>query len=364
MIDNLVLIGVGSNIEPEKNIRAASLQLQNKVQLLHKSSFNYTAPLLYSDQPQFLNGAFLVKTKLSRERLKKQLKIVEKKLGRIKRKNRNGPRRIDLDIVVYNREIVDPDLYQRPFLKKAVLELMPTLKQEWQVANQIRYRGELQKIIELIKTYGGDQITGIVGAGHWFCDQEGKSSEIKIIILLNHSADLELEKLKRQIQEHNLDQLDNVPLVLHQLAEDKFNQQVVDFDETNITLGEINPLNYYLPLSYDKSDNLILQREFCNCGGYLLKLKILWEEKQNTERDRYWWRFLRTYFYHRLVKLTPDKKSGVSLPFFNLKEYFQESTDDLIHKAFRYRYADVDITENEKLQFQNKVIEELQTDLK
>jgi 2-amino-4-hydroxy-6-hydroxymethyldihydropteridine diphosphokinase len=35
---------------------------------------------------------------------------------------------VDLDIVVWNDKLLDPDFYEREYLKKAVLELMPNLK--------------------------------------------------------------------------------------------------------------------------------------------------------------------------------------------------------------------------------------------
>ena len=45
-----------------------------------------------------------------------------------------APRKMDLDILVWNGEIVDPDVYEREFLRRSVIELCPelekTLKEE------------------------------------------------------------------------------------------------------------------------------------------------------------------------------------------------------------------------------------------
>ena len=46
-------------------------------------------------------------------------------MGRIKTSNKQGPRIIDLDIVIWNNKIMDDDVYQRGFLKNSILELIP-----------------------------------------------------------------------------------------------------------------------------------------------------------------------------------------------------------------------------------------------
>lgn len=82
----------------------------------------------FTEQPDFLNGAFLIQTEDSWEIFNRKLKQIEIDQGRVKTENKNGPRSIDLDIVVWNKKIVDPDFYRRDFIKKTVLELIPDLK--------------------------------------------------------------------------------------------------------------------------------------------------------------------------------------------------------------------------------------------
>ena len=71
--------------------------------------------------------AFLVSTGLDREELERNLKEIEKKLGRVKTGTKFGPRTIDLDIVVWNGEVVDLDFYERDFVRNACCELLPEL---------------------------------------------------------------------------------------------------------------------------------------------------------------------------------------------------------------------------------------------
>jgi 2-amino-4-hydroxy-6-hydroxymethyldihydropteridine diphosphokinase len=55
------------------------------------------------------------------------LKELESKLGRVNTDNRYGPRTIDLDILVWNGEVVDEEVYEREFLRKSIKELLPDL---------------------------------------------------------------------------------------------------------------------------------------------------------------------------------------------------------------------------------------------
>ena len=59
--------------------------------------------------------------------LKDYLKNMEKILGRVRTENKNGPRTIDLDIVVFNNKIIDNDFYKYDFVRNSVLELTPNI---------------------------------------------------------------------------------------------------------------------------------------------------------------------------------------------------------------------------------------------
>jgi 2-amino-4-hydroxy-6-hydroxymethyldihydropteridine diphosphokinase len=67
-------------------------------------SFLYeTAPMYITDQPKFLNGAVEVYTSLEPHDLLSRLKAIEARLGRDFNTVRNGPRPIDLDILLYRK---------------------------------------------------------------------------------------------------------------------------------------------------------------------------------------------------------------------------------------------------------------------
>jgi len=125
---NKVVIGVGSNIDPENNIGEAKNAVANHHNLIKVSSFIETEPIGCKSQNNFLNGAFLIGTEMDAPTLKSWLKNLEKKLGRAKVENKNGPRTIDLDIIVWNGEVVDNEVYEREFLINSINELLPELK--------------------------------------------------------------------------------------------------------------------------------------------------------------------------------------------------------------------------------------------
>ena len=122
---NTAIIGLGSNINPQNNIRLARDKISSEVTLIKSSKLVYTEPVGYLEQDNFLNGALLVETDLEIESIVKLLKKIEIELGRKKTLNRNGPRTIDLDLLIWNDQIIDSDVYSRSFLKESILELLP-----------------------------------------------------------------------------------------------------------------------------------------------------------------------------------------------------------------------------------------------
>ena len=124
---NKAIIAVGSNIEPETHIERARKMIAAEHTLVAVSDLVQTTRQGFAEQADFLNGAFSIETGLDIEGLEAYLKGVEATLGRARTENKNGPRTIDLDITVFNGEIVDDDFYRYDFVRKAVTELMPEI---------------------------------------------------------------------------------------------------------------------------------------------------------------------------------------------------------------------------------------------
>lgn len=117
---NEVIIGIGSNIEADKNIAAMLEILRQKVEVRKVSPMIRTKPVGIVDQPDYTNGAVKIETALEQKELNTMLKGIEDEMGRDRSGPKFGPRCIDLDIVVWNGEIVDQDYYTRDFIRTSV----------------------------------------------------------------------------------------------------------------------------------------------------------------------------------------------------------------------------------------------------
>jgi 2-amino-4-hydroxy-6-hydroxymethyldihydropteridine diphosphokinase len=129
-----VFIGLGSNLgDKEGNIKQALLLLtEGGAEPILLSSLYLTEPVGFSDQPWFLNLVAEVETKLSPRELLSLAGKVEKELGRV-RSIKDGPRTIDIDILLYRDQLVEeknliiphPRLHLRRFVLSPLVEIAP-----------------------------------------------------------------------------------------------------------------------------------------------------------------------------------------------------------------------------------------------
>ena len=98
-----VLVALGSNVgDSIGNLRLATQLLAETVGVKATSHVYETAPMYVEDQPAFLNAALLLTTTLSPMEVLSTLKGLERRIGR-ERRQQNGPREIDLDLIAYGR---------------------------------------------------------------------------------------------------------------------------------------------------------------------------------------------------------------------------------------------------------------------
>ena len=119
-----VVVSVGSNIEPEANVSASEQVLSNETNLIDSADAIETAPVGYQDQPNFLNTAYLIETSLSHQAFNAFLKSVEDRLGRERGPIKSGPRTIDLDIIIWDGDVVTSDYYDHEYVSVPVNQLV------------------------------------------------------------------------------------------------------------------------------------------------------------------------------------------------------------------------------------------------
>ena len=113
-------------------MREAIRRLESAGKLRFVSSIYETEPVEFTDQPQFLNCAVTLETSSTPEQLMQQLLAIEKAMGR-QRLQKKGPRTIDLDILLFEDEIVDtpgltiphPSMQYRRFVLEPLAEIAP-----------------------------------------------------------------------------------------------------------------------------------------------------------------------------------------------------------------------------------------------
>lgn len=131
----LAYVGLGSNLEdPEAQIDKAirTIVSSDDFSMVVSSSYYKTSPVGYDEQDDFINAVVRFDTSLRLGELYQFLRRIERKQGRRRDPNeKNGPRTIDCDILLYGSHVVNheklivphPRMTERLFVLKPLLEL-------------------------------------------------------------------------------------------------------------------------------------------------------------------------------------------------------------------------------------------------
>jgi len=133
---NKAYLLTGSNMGNRKAMLLQAIQLLNEYcgHVTTESSVNKTAAWGNTDQSAFLNQALELSTQLNARQLIRKILKVEKLMGR-ERKEKYGPRIIDIDILLFNDEIYDihflklphPEMQNRRFALTPLAEIAPDI---------------------------------------------------------------------------------------------------------------------------------------------------------------------------------------------------------------------------------------------
>jgi len=132
-----VFLGLGTNVgDREENLKAALRWMERAgLRPVRQSSLYETDPMYETEQGLFLNMVVEVQTHAMPRSLLRIVKGIETGIGR-KPGPRNGPRLIDIDILLYSRFIIDapqlqiphPRLTERRFVLEPLLQIAPHLR--------------------------------------------------------------------------------------------------------------------------------------------------------------------------------------------------------------------------------------------
>jgi len=132
-------IAMGGNLaswagEPEATLVAAALRLESLGHLTGRSSLYSTEPVGYADQPRFVNAVVSLETNLEPQELLRSLLDIEQEFGRDRSAGvANGPRTLDLDMLLFDDLVLDEAeltipharLAERAFVLVPLAEIAP-----------------------------------------------------------------------------------------------------------------------------------------------------------------------------------------------------------------------------------------------
>lgn len=135
---NRVYLGLGSNVDDpvaQLNWAIEKLRQLPHTHFKQSSQFRWTKPIGFSAQPDILNAVVELQTTLSARELLNATSLLENARKRV-RSIPNGPRTLDIDILLYGEECInEPDLiiphprmWEREFVLTPLYEIAPHLK--------------------------------------------------------------------------------------------------------------------------------------------------------------------------------------------------------------------------------------------
>ncbi|MDA0667824.1 MAG: 2-amino-4-hydroxy-6-hydroxymethyldihydropteridine diphosphokinase [Planctomycetota bacterium] len=134
---SVAFVGLGSNLgDRAGHLRTAlaAMQRHPSMSRLHISDFRRTDPMGGPEQPDYVNAAVCLETNLNPNALLRWLLDLEAREGRV-RKVANGPRTLDLDLLLYGThaqsshdlELPHPRMTERRFVLEPLAQLAPRL---------------------------------------------------------------------------------------------------------------------------------------------------------------------------------------------------------------------------------------------
>lgn len=132
-----VFLGLGSNLgDKAEYLKAAKIRIEDSIGSVVAASAVYeTEPWGFESEHEFLNQVLCIETNLSPSGLLGRILMIESQLGRIRCENQFSSRSIDIDILLYNNEIVNetalriphPKMNERRFVLVPLAEIAPDL---------------------------------------------------------------------------------------------------------------------------------------------------------------------------------------------------------------------------------------------
>ena len=160
-------VGLGANLgDPMRQVQQALRELDAlpATKVVTQSSLYRTVPVGYADQPSFINAVAQLETSLEPRALFDELKQIEHRHGRL-RGVPNGPRTLDLDLLIFAGEIScdenliipHPRMHERAFVLVPLAEIAAEL--------EVPGRGRVVDLLQALERQGVEKIGAVEKRG-------------------------------------------------------------------------------------------------------------------------------------------------------------------------------------------------------
>ena len=138
-----VFIGLGSNLDhpsngsPQQQLQLAAEAIANDEQIfdVQMSSLYSSSPMGPKNQPDYINAVARLRCQCSADELLEKLQKIEMEFGRVRNAERWGPRTLDLDILLFDQQIIQSKrltiphygMAEREFVLVPLFELVPDM---------------------------------------------------------------------------------------------------------------------------------------------------------------------------------------------------------------------------------------------
>lgn len=150
----IAFIGVGSNLQdPLQQVKDALVALDQvpDTRCIESSSLYRSKPMGPTDQPDYVNAVAELETSLTARMLLQKLQNIETRQGRVRGAERWDSRTLDLDILLYNQDIINdqdlrvphPGMQERAFVLYPLYEIAPDI--------QIPGQSSLKKMVKTLE---------------------------------------------------------------------------------------------------------------------------------------------------------------------------------------------------------------------
>jgi 2-amino-4-hydroxy-6-hydroxymethyldihydropteridine diphosphokinase len=125
--EHLVYLGLGSNIDPEIYLPKAVDCLKENIEVVAVSSA-WQTPAVGSSGEDYLNAVMLVRvTCLPKELKQRVVSYIEGELDRVRTENKFADRTIDIDILISDNQVLDPEIWNYAHMAVPLAELCPDI---------------------------------------------------------------------------------------------------------------------------------------------------------------------------------------------------------------------------------------------